>query len=352
MNCPEKEGIALCVDKGIRYLHEHQLHNGEFYSYMAPDPEMKEWCIPENNISAFQIGECLLSLKTRFTNAHLEEVLEKIRSFLDFNQQWGSVWNYYTRFHTLYELMPFDIDDTVCASAFMLKMGGFQPHNIPLILSNRNKEGLFYTWFLLRKNVLYGSKYYFWACAKELKNPIKTFLFFKKFNMARSNVGVAVNANVLYYLGDIPEMKPVIAYLNRTIMEEKERKNDRYYHNPLVIYYVVSRNYHKGIKDLEPSKPLIVERVLAMAKPDGRIGDAALETAMAVSILLNFSCDLPQIKAASAYIRTAQMANGAWPRHIIWVSGGKADVGWGSEELTTAFCLEALGKFADRYCNN
>lgn len=342
-----EDRTRIAVQKGIFYLHEHQLLNGEFCCYMALDPAMEEWCMPHSNVFAnCLVGECLLALRGYADGPYLEEILEKARYFLDFNQHWGSVWNYFTRFYVYYKLVPFDIDVTVCASAFLLKMGGFKPYNIPLLLSNRNKKGLFYTWFVMRKNVFRGSKYYLWACARELRQPFKSLLFWmKRSGIYRNDVELVVNANVLYYLGDRPETKPVVDLINQAIISHKECGSDRSYKNPLVIYYFISRNYANGVRALEIARQPIIDRVCALIGANGQIGHSVLDTALAVSILLNFSSRIPPLKQAVAYILSAQLANGSWPRSAVWAFGLDTDTGYGSEELTTGFCLEALAKY-------
>ncbi len=38
-------------------------------------------------------------------------------------------------------------------------------------------------------------------------------------------------------------------------------------------------------------------------------------------------------------------ADGSWPRAALYYSGPKKLYGWGSEELITGFCLEALLRY-------
>lgn len=40
-----------------------------------------------------------------------------------------------------------------------------------------------------------------------------------------------------------------------------------------------------------------------------------------------------------------QMADRSWPRASLYYSGPKKRYAWGSEELTTGFCLEALLRY-------
>ena len=38
-------------------------------------------------------------------------------------------------------------------------------------------------------------------------------------------------------------------------------------------------------------------------------------------------------------------APGHWPRWLLYYGGPKLLLGWGSEEMTTGFCLEALARY-------
>jgi hypothetical protein len=58
----------------------------------------------------------------------------------------------------------------------------------------------------------------------------------------------------------------------------------------------------------------------------------------------------PQLQKAVQFLVEAQLASGAWQRMAMYYAGpnyGGPDVyfGWGSEELTTGFCIESLSRF-------
>nr|MDQ4086669.1 hypothetical protein [Pseudomonadota bacterium] len=93
----------------------------------------------------------------------------------------------------------------------------------------------------------------------------------------------------------------------------------------------------------------IIERRITATAPAG-----ALDAALAVSALLSVGREVP--RHLPQLLLGAQLGSGAWPRAALY-HGGRArrrdgsygephpdTPRWGSEELTTAFCLEALSR--------
>lgn len=336
--------ISTGVTKGISFLHQHQLHNGEFCSYISAEDPMKSWCLPDSAVfPSILIGNSLLFLSDY---PEVEEILNKTSDFLMSQMQRGGVWHHFTNQHYLRKICPLDVDDTASASSFLQarKLNIPNPSNIPLLLSNRNKDGLFYSWFLLRF-WLNKNRTYWRLVMAELLRPIQSFYFWKKMECERGDVDAVVNANVLYYLGDIEETQPVIQQILSVIAAYKENDCDKWYRNPFTVYYFFSRNYHKGITKLEPARLPVIERILSKAKPDGRIGESLLDTALAVCSLLNWKYNDVIVEKAVRFILASQCKNGEWERWLLYYGGPKLLQGWGSEEMTTAFCLEALARY-------
>ncbi|RSK45175.1 hypothetical protein EI291_18870 [Hymenobacter rigui] len=275
-----------------------------------------------------------------------DQILTQATKFLRDQMNYGGLWNHFTNYHRFRHLCPLDIDDTSCVSA-LLRARGIAcpvPTNIPLILANRNDEGLFYSWFLLRFRWVKNRT--FWRVTlPELLRPIQSLLFWYGVEASRNDVDGVVNANALYYLGDIPDTQPVIEYILRIIAENKEHDCDLWYRDSFFVYYFFTRNYYAGITKLEPLRAPIISRILAQAKPDGRLGETLADTAWAVCSLLNLHSNPPEIEAAVRYILQAQAEHGSWARWLLYYGGPKRILGWGSEEMTTGFCLEALARY-------
>ena len=332
------------IAQGVAYLHQHQFPNGEFAAYCAADAPMQGWTFPDSTVFPTSlIASCLLPLAALPV---VEEILTRATGFLRYQMNYGGLWNHFTKLHRSRYLCPLDVDDTACVSALFRarQIDCPTPTNIPLLLANRNRKGLFYTWFSLR--LRWVKRAAFWRVTlPELLRPVQSLLFWREVEANRHDIDGVVNANALYYLGDRPETQPVIAFLLRIIADNKEANCDLWYRDPFFVYYFFTRCYHVGISKLEPLRQPIITRILAAAKPDGRLGETVADTAWAVCSLLNLRSYPPELAGAVRYLVRAQEPAGNWPRWLLYYGGPKLLVGWGSEEMTTGFCLEALARY-------
>ena len=340
------EQIDKAIHYGIEYLYQHQYPNGEFCTYISGDDPMTGGCNPDSNVFPTAIiGHCLLPLSE---NPQVDEMLQKATSFLYDQMGWGASWNYYTRYHALRSLCPSDVDDTCYAAALLSARNINFPREatVSLILDNRNSHGLFYTWFTLRFR--WNKNRDYWRLVRsELKHPLRTIIFWLKNECGRYDVDGVVNANALYFFGDSEITAPVIQFLLQIIADKKEDNCDKWYRNPVSVYYFISRNYRIGINKLKPCRQPIVERILAKAGKDGRLGNTVLDTALSLCTLLNFNYEGQAVDEAVWFLLNNQRKSGEWERWRLY-GGPSMTVGWGSEELTTGFCLEALALYKTR----
>ena len=228
-------------------------------------------------------------------------------SFLTEEMKSPGLFQYYTSKNTL--SIEFDLDDTACASVALersqpLVMGGY---NVESFMENRNEGDLFYSWV-------------------GVEAPA-------------NDVDSIVNANVVLYLGDRDETKSACRYLIDTIKSGYVSDSYRYYFEDMTLYYAVSRAYAHGTSSLGEVREALIENVLQFSKDDGSFG-SELATACAVCSLANFGYDgVTRLRAAARYLEKQQRADGSWRRIGMYNQPG---VCYGSEELTTALCLEAL----------
>lgn len=336
------------ITYGLEFLYEHQLPNGEFMSYYAPDDKMNEWCVPDSIVFfTALISGSLLELRN---HEKVNTILNSSSNFLKYQMMRGGVWNYFTKWNPLFSYTPADADDTVCIS-YVLKALNFDfVNNRESILSNRNSKGLFYTWFIIRP-MLKFKKEFLWIMIRELKRPFKSLLFWAKHQGGRKDIDAAVNANVLFYLGLNENTQPVVSHLIDIINNSKELECDKWYKNPITLYYFISRNY-KTVYELNKIKDQVISRVYNYYNQDGSFGSSALETALAISTLINFEYIDQRLDRAASYLVTKQQSSGCWDRNIFSYSGPSKVVGWGSEELTTGYCIEALNKYLSINASN
>ena len=336
--------LATAIVRGLAYLQQHQYPNGEFCCYIAADEPMQGWCITESTVFATMVvATCLLPLAAR---PETDAMLTKATNYLQYQMHPGGVWPVFSDRHPWHAIVPYDTDSLAYASALMQARGIDcpRPGNVPLLLANRNRQGLFYTWFLLRMR-WQPNRTHWRLTAREVLHPITSFFFWRANECTRRDVDMGINANILYYLGDVAATQPIIAELLRVIAEGREHDCDKWYRNPFTIYYLISRVYRQGVSKLEPARQAIIERILATAQPTGQLGKSVFDTAIAATALLNLGCSAPALEQAVAFILQAQGGPGEWPRWLFYYGGPKMLKGWGSEEITTGFCLEALARY-------
>lgn len=337
------ESIHLdqAILKGVNYLYDHQYPNGEFCCYISDEDEMK-MCIPHSNVFPTSlIAYSLLHLKEL---PEVKEMLDMAAAFLQYQRMRGAVWNNFTILNPLFPICPPDVDNTVCASKFLQAMEISYPSNEALIMANRDASGLFYTWFTFRPSLV-PIKDFWMLNLRAIKHPISTFLFWTKTEAGRYDIDAAVNANALYYFGYREETAPIVDYLLDIIDREKEADCDLWYRNPFTIYYFFSRPYTSGVVQMKPAGEKIVPRILKTLKPDGSFGEGVLDTALAIITLINWEVDLAHLDSAVQYLIGQQKRSGGWLRWAVYYGGPKKNLCYGSEEMTTGFCLEALALY-------
>lgn len=343
-NLNNKEKLNRAIDRGTDYLFDHQLPNGEFLFYMSNDDAMLEWNLPESSIFPTAIiGTCLLDLKG---DKRINEILLKSAHFLKHQMDRGGTWNHYTKTHRWRKLLPQDLDDTACVSYFLEAMNFTIPseYNKQIMIDNRNRYGLFYTWLTFRWR-FNKNKTYWYLASREIKHFFKSMLFWHTHQCTRYDIDAVVNANILFYVGKCKETSAIAPYLTNIIKKNKEDDCDTWYRNTLTVYYFISRNIATGINELQDIAPIIVDRILKKQNVDGSFGESSLDNALAISSLIYSGYKGKEINNAIAQLLKQQNKNGNWDRRAFYYGGPKKLSSFGSEELTTAFCLEALVRF-------
>ena len=301
MTAPER--LTPSVQRGLQFLHDNQLPYGEFRTYASPSTDMRATLFDSSvfvtTFVLYSIAGIHCPCKTTMTNKGI--------SFLTGELRGRGLFQYYSSKNI--RSIGFDLDDTACASVALqrshpLVIGG---NNVEYFLENRNEGGLFFTW----------------VDDAPVANDLDS----------------VVNANVVFYLGDRDETKDACRYLIDTIESNCEGDSYNYYLDDMTLYYAVSRAYAHGTSLLGGAREAIIEKVLQRTEDDGSFGDE-LTTACAVCSLANFEYDgVTRLRNAARYLEGRQRANGSWRRVAMYRQPGMY---YGSEELTTALCLEAL----------
>jgi hypothetical protein len=299
------------IGRAIAFLERRQLPSGELpvLASGTRDPSIFPTAVMAHSLS-FAPGA--------------QTIRDRALDFLHSEMDPRGLWKHWPREHSRSRELPPDLDDTSCASAVLARAGRPFPDNRKLLLANRNGDGLFYTWKLTHR---------------ELRHPLVLWSLFRCGTAKPFDVDAVVNANVVFYLGAIPE---VIEHLLRVLRENRETSCDKWYDNPFVVWYFFSRALHAHA----PEAGEIIEKKIAAATPRN-----ALESALAACSLWCWNRS-----PAVGPILAAQLNSGAWPAAPLYHDGRARrrdgtfaqphpdTLYWGSEELTTAFCIEALSR--------
>jgi hypothetical protein len=311
------------INKGIDFLYQSQNSEGSF-----PDCVylIEKGCWVEakptvfsTSLIAHSIAEIIKQKNLLNEDAYNKCILMR-KKFFDFfikEMAMPGLWKFGIGEDDNWGKLPCDVDDTCCVS-FLLK--DYHPYirfglNKSLILKNRNKEGLFKTWFL--------------SSPVAEMNPVDS----------------VVNVNALLYLGELDSTANVTHYLCGLINNNNEEGSFYYYIDALCLYFMMSRAYSAGVKGLMECSEVLERKII---KKEAEINNE-LFTAAAIISLINFGIGGEfdfDIKIKS--ISDRQKKDGGWLRYPFYQGEEypkPAGVQFGSECITTAFCAEAILKY-------
>lgn len=333
------ERLRASIGRGLDFLHRSQLPSGEFRTFMSTDHALERDCVVDSS----PFPTALIAYSLGFADCdRARAMLERAVRFFLAEMEGPGVWRYWTKRHRHHAAIPPDLDDTACVSYVLRREGAAFPSNRGLLLANRDRRGLFYTWLAPRWPP--PPSLGFWRVALRL-NPVKLFAFWRLNESEPDDVDCVVNANVLLYLGESEATRAVADYLIGVLRAGREECCDKWHLNRFMFHYAVARAFHAGATALGTVRDEAVGRIVAGARPDGAIGATELDTALAVCALLSWRSAPPELERAVRFLLDRQRPAGDWPRTALYYGGPKKYYGWGSEELTTGFCLEALLRY-------
>ena len=334
-----RSDLEQAIAQGIDFLSARQLPSGTFEIFCSPHMLLKENCKPDySTFQTAQTAYCISYIKS----APAQQVIDKAIRFLLSEMQEDGVWRYSCSPNPDY--LPPDVDDTACISDLFRKYGISFPDNTGVLLGNRVSDGLFYTWILPRVN-WNGNRSYWRVALRQFLKLRQLVWFFRVTECRPNDRDPVVNANVLYYLGERPETGPIVRKLFQVLEDGTEETCDKYYGSRFNFYYFLSRNHAAGIRGLDPAGDTVVTRIKSYAHPDGTIGDHILHTAQAVCALMDWQDRSDVLDEAIRAILRARQSSGGWRICPFYYSGQSKKLAWGSAELTTGFCLEALSRY-------
>lgn len=169
--------------------------------------------------------------------------------------------------------------------------------------------------------------------------PYRTWLVPPQAAAHWQDIDLAVNSNVAYFLSLHDIALPNITELIESAITSKTYES-KYYHSPYPIIYFISRAY-------SGSKKKAVSSFLLAQQNRQHNWSNTLNSALAVTSLLNIGVDPDTIKPNIEALRSQQSATGSWPAYAFCLDPAiQGQIYYaGSTALTTAFCLEAISKY-------
>jgi hypothetical protein len=336
---PAPARIAASVAAALAFLETTQLPTGEIpvFTTTATAPETR---IPDGSVFPTALAAHSLSFAGEAAGAILDNACRFLRDEMDAN----GLWRHWTRDHPFHAQLPPDLDDTSCAAAALAGAGRLDVDNRALLLANRDRRGLFRTWFIPR--LAWTGAASMRAMLPQLRHASALLLFFRRTSARPGDVDAVVNANALHYLGPFPGHERVVAYLTAILREGAESACDKWYDNPIVVRYFLSRALARVAPD---ARQIVLDRAASA------LWTNPLEAALLASTFADWDCRVPA-EIARALLES-QLASGGWPPAAVYHGGRKRLAGgrfaaphpdtpsWGSEALTAAFAVEALCRY-------
>lgn len=332
--------VREAIARGLAYLEATQLPSGEIPVFATTDPTLVERC--ELDPSIFPTALAVRSLAACGEEA--ATVVARARNFLLREMDGHGLWRHWTRAHPHYGSLPPDLDDSSCAAAALEFAGATIPDNRALLLANRNGRGLFQTWMVPRPR--WTGARHMAVVLPQLRHLPALVMFFRLTSAKPGDVDACVNANALAWIGRFKGEEAVVDHLLGVLRGGRERQSDKWYENPFVVRYFLSR----ALAGRAPEAGALIAARTAAEAPV-----SALEHALAACALLDWGLDASGHVAA---LLGGQGADGSWARAALY-HGGRARLKgggfaephpdtprWGSESVTTAFALEALARAA------
>lgn len=328
--------LERSIAKSVDFLASSQLNDGEFKTEIHqscethPGEFVKEWVFDS---SPFATSLVLYSLSFLKHESKVKQITEKGLKFLLSEMEFNGLWRYWSSKNPKHQMIPPDLDDICCVSHILKMHNISHPSSTEVLFANRNQQGIFYTWVLPRsfKTIFLNLR----TSGKALSYSNELWKLTNK-----DDVCCVANANALLYLGENQQTQVIIQYLIDIVLEDSEDSNTAFYTHRFSFYYMLSRAYFNGVHSIGVVKIDLISKVLNLQEADGSFGDELL-TALAICTLLNFNYYTASLENAVDFLLKTQQPDGSWQR--IPMYGGQLDKAtFGSAELTTAFCLEAL----------
>jgi len=299
--------IYNSIRQGLAFLKSRQTPRGEIPVYYSDNRTMQKQKPDSSVFGTIQMIHALSFL----SDLKAKWIRDQASKFVLSRMENPGIWRYWPD----KSIAP-DLDDTVCASTLLMDHHPLLLFrcNVPLILSNRDEQGLFKTWILEGDN----------------------------------DIDSVVNANVVWFLGNNKHTKTTVRWVEEVIRFGQEVGSYWYYEDPFALYYAVSRVIHSWMDTWQNLMPVIRDRIINRYQ-SGDCAISPLLNAQALCTLCNIGdATHPLATRIVHYLLSDQRKDGSWVACAAW-NGPKAPaprtVWWGSGEYTTGICIEAISHY-------
>lgn len=324
------------IEGGVRFLRQRQKPDGSFSVYYSLDHTFECGCTDDLTLfGAAMVAHCL----GHVDSTEAQTIIDRsVALFL--NEMRSGVWRYWIRRHPYYKNIPPDVDTTSCVSIVLKRQGVHFPDNRAVLELNRDGSGMFFTWIKPRVRMTLNPMY--WGIIfPQIIKPIRSLLYWRVFNARPSDKDGLINANVLMYLGVNTFTFPIAEFLCDSLAKGEEETCDKWYRNALLFYYFTSRALCSLLAEKDDVSATIVERTIGKLRAES----APLNLAFGICALITCGADAPELSEAVQHLLDIQDRDGSWAACPMYYDGPRRLGAFGSEELTTGFCLEALARY-------
>lgn len=342
--------IQAAIEQAIAFLGRVQLPHGEFQTMLSWTPDMADAVY---DASPFTTTFVLHALSFA-SSSSVKPMQQSALRFIASEMQAGGLWRYFSPRQFKHCRIPPDLDDTACSSFALKTYGWHTPRNTWIFRACRDDRGRFLTWVLPKPTASRLSALRMllglvdWQserARRKTERPVVAshpyLLVTDHDEVQADEVDPVVNANVVLYLGENSNTSAAIFWI---LDEIKAHRNiSPYYHDMLAFYYMVARAHAFASPTLGQARLPIIKGMERLKRSDGTFG-SALSTALAACTLLTLASGVTELERQIQAVLAAQHSDGGWSSEPFY-SVSVANMHWGSRELTTAFCLEALLRF-------
>jgi hypothetical protein len=329
------DGIQAAITAGIDYLERVQGANGELPVFAAFSPDMTD----RRHLDPCFFGTVAIA-STLIDCPEAADLSRRACDFIVNDRKPGKLWSYYKTGHRIVYPMP-DVDDTGLALIALAGNGRKIPRNRRILLANRDRKGMFYTWIYPWRSPIRLAL--LTATWRSISWFFRYRAFFANSLCEAHDVDGGINANILAALGAFEGDQRVIDFLLNIVRQEREASCDKYYDDPVLIRYFFSRA-------LAGRCPEAGELLVARAHVDADA--SAFHIALTILTLALWKASIPDDLVRRLVAQ--QGADGAWSIASFYCAGrprrGYCDFApaipdifrCGSEAMTTALCISAL----------